>query len=146
MSNVVQLAQEAQAQLETRTRDDGSRYICTKDGAPDWLTELIHKAHGDRLPDDYCYQFISDAIDAIAEEIGDEPADSLNCVEADMYTTDLTAWLHSRCDRVYYLTEAQEEFGPIGDGFQLLATAQRTERDEIGGSVLASLEALADEG
>lgn len=102
-----------------------------------WLTDLCHEAHGDKLPDNWCYQFIHEALDAISETDNYEDID----LEADIYTNDLTKWLHSRVDRVYYLTQALEELEPK-DGFQALAYAQYLEKREVLDSVKQSLEAL----
>ena len=40
------------------TRDDGTEYVKTTDERPEELTELIHKAHGDMMPDDWKYKFV----------------------------------------------------------------------------------------
>jgi hypothetical protein len=95
------------------------------------------------MPDDYRYKFIEDALIMIADQ--DEDADDLDCpeIEADSYTSELTKWLHSRNDRVYYLTEALEEY-EIKDGFQALQEAQLREREEVYHSVLSSLRELYD--
>jgi hypothetical protein len=93
------------------------------------------------MPDDYRYKFIENSLQYIADQ--DEDADDLDCpeIEADIYTSDLTKWLHSRNDRVYYLTEALEEY-EIKDGFQALQEAQLREREEVFYSVLNSLREL----
>ena len=106
---------------------------------PMWLTDLILAAQGDMMPDDYRYKFIEDALEIIAE--ADD--NSLDCpeIEADIYTSDLTKWLHSRNDRVYYLTEALETF-VMRDGFVALQFAQIIEKEEVYWSVLESLREL----
>jgi len=141
MSKTVnELAKEALKSFETGTRDNGEKFVKTKDGRPEWLTNLIFTAHGGMVPDDHRYKFIEDALIIIANN--DQEAE-LDCpeIEADIYTSDLTKWLHSRNDRVCYLTEALEEY-EIKDGFQALQSAQLLEREEVYYSVLNSLREL----
>ena len=140
--NVNELAREALEWFETGTRDSGEKFVKTKDGRPDWLKNLIFTAHDGMLPDDHRYKFIEDALQYISDQ--DEDA-HLDCpeIEADSYTSDLTAWLNSRNDRVYYLTEALEEY-EIKDGFQALQMAQLRERGEVYYSGLNSLRELYD--
>jgi hypothetical protein len=33
--------------FETRKRDNGDKYVALKDGSPEWMTDVCHKAHGD---------------------------------------------------------------------------------------------------
>ena len=142
MSKTVnELAKEALGWFITDTRDNGEEFVKTKEGRPDWLKNLIFTAHGGMLPDDYRYKFIENSLQYIADQ--DEDADDLDCpeIEADSYTSELTKWLHSRNDRVCYLTEALETFG-IKDGFAALQLAQLREREEVYHSVLSSLREL----
>ena len=138
---VNELAKEALGWFTTDARDNGEEFVKTKEGRPDWLENLIFTAHDDMMPDDYRYRFIEDALQYISDQ--DEDADDLDCpeIEADSYTSELTKWLHSRNDRVYYLTEALEEY-EINDGFQALYLAQLCERGEVYDSVLSSLREL----
>jgi hypothetical protein len=139
-------AAEFARHFETRTRDNGDTFVCCTDDAPQELKDLvhtthaIHATHGGMLPDDWRYQFVSDALDLLADCENPDDADP----EVDIYTYDLTAWLHSRVDRVYYLTEALEA-GSINDGFALLSYAQYLERCEVLNSVRSSLENLIEE-
>ena len=94
------------------------------------------------LPDDYRYKFILDALEIIANSDQEAELDYPE-IEADIYTGDLTAWLHSRNDRVCYLTEALEEYD-IDDGFWALQEAQLREREEVYFSVLNSLRELRE--
>jgi hypothetical protein len=141
MSKTVnELAREALEWFETDTRDNGEKFVKTKDGRPDWLKTLIFTAHGDMMPDDYRYKFIEDALQYISDQDEDEDMDFPE-IKADSYTSELTKWLHSRNDRVCYLTEALEEY-EIKDGFRALQAAQLCEREEVYFSVLNSLREL----
>ena len=133
---IQEVAQEMSDNLETKKRNDGTEYICKKIDIK-WQKDIIWKAHDDKLPDDYIYEFIQEALDLFADCTGDEE-EAIYEIEADCYTSDLTKWLNSRNDRVYYLTEALEEF-EIKDGFQLLAVAQQREKQEVAQAVLQGI-------
>jgi hypothetical protein len=107
---ISEFAKELQGMFITDTRDNGEKFIKTIDNRPEWLSNLIMEAHGDMMPEDYKYQFISDAIDYIAENGDNE--DLLDCpeIESDCYYSELTAWLHSNTTRIFYMDEAFEMF------------------------------------
>jgi hypothetical protein len=128
--------------FEQDERPDGSRFWTCRDTCRDEaLQQLCFNAHDGMLPDDYKYQFIVEALALLADHDADEAS---QLVEADSYTHQLTAWLHSSTSRVYYLTEALEVYAPK-DGFQLLALAQYIERAEVLDHVLTSLDAIVAE-
>jgi len=116
--------------FEMDTREDGSHYWRRCSGAPEPARDLAHAAHGDGLilPDDYRYQFMIDALDALSE--AEDEDDAYMLLEADVYTRDLTEWLNSSPLRVYYLGEAMDVYAD-GDGFQVLACAQLEEKQEV---------------
>jgi hypothetical protein len=75
-----------------------------------------------------------------------EEADDPDEIETatDIYTHDLTAWLHSRVDRATYCDMAQEE-GPVsGDAtvWQRLTAGQYMEKREVLDSLIGFLEHL----
>jgi hypothetical protein len=111
-----------------------------KDHENQEVKDLCFTAHnnGGMLPDDFIYSRIVEALDCLVErepEDEDKARERLYELEADIYTSDLTAWLNSSNTRLYYLTEVLEQFG-CKDGFQALAIAQKLEIDEISNSVL----------
>lgn len=135
------VAQEMYDNLETATRTaaaGGGKFIRNKEEIA-WQKTIIHAAHGDALPDDYIYQFIRDALEVLADSKEGEEDEALYAIEPDVYTSDLTAWLHSSNRRTYYITEVQEEMGPITDGFQLLGAAQQKEKQEVAQLVLEGI-------
>ena len=139
------LAREMSLAFESATRTNGETFCKLQDGSPEWMTTVCREAHDEAklLPDDWRYAFIEEAVDAMAEyEDSDEALASL---EPDIYTGELTAWLHSLNSRVYYLDEAQTQFGPFRDGFQLLAAAQMLEKEEVFHQVVTALEAALAE-
>jgi hypothetical protein len=148
MTVTLQSLAEAMSQaFEGATRPaTGKTFRKVKDGSPAWMIAVCRQAHdgGEILPDDWRYAFIEKAVDALAQhEDLDAARDSL---EPDVYTFELTAWLHSRCSRVYYLGEALAEWGRCLDGFRLLAAAQRLEMEEVFQQVLDALAGMAGDG
>lgn len=142
-------AREARGYFELAQRpgqdSDQPGYWRTKDGRPEWIVDLCRAAHKDAgiMPDDERYCFIVEALDALAE--ADDPDEAEDEIEADVYTADLTAWLHSHVSRIEYLEEAIREHG-VREGFAALQLAQYLERREVFGAVRGFLEEKADEG
>jgi len=149
MKTIVKLAKEMQEQMTTGRRNDDTRYYHLKDGHPEWMTDVIHAVHEDKLPDDTTYEFISDALDIICDLEDDATENDITeaifeRTQPDVYTSDLTAWLNARNDHVYYLTEALEEMD-IKDGFQALSMAQAKHKEEVALDLVHELEKLAEE-
>ena len=60
---------------ETNTflyRDTQQDKVLPQKDAPQWFTDLCHYAHGDMLPDDWRYEFIQDALNALENDDDDE--------------------------------------------------------------------------
>lgn len=154
---VQSLAGEAFGWFETALRSDGeTRFSRLKDGAPEWVSDLVFEGHGhgELMPDDWRYETICDACEAISE-CDDDPDDLAaefadNAV--DTYNGERLAWLASHLSRVSYCDDAAEEFGG-GDGetdmMTRIAWGQYAEASEVFGLVVqalrARLEALGDE-
>ena len=115
MTTLATLAGETYAQRERITRNDGSVCETLKDGAPEWMTDVFHAAHGDMLPDDWRYACAFAACSEIADvdlddaddagDAGHEFADSY----VDTYTAARLQWLASNLNRLAYCDEACEE-------------------------------------
>ncbi len=90
------------------------------------------------LPDHHRYNFIFDALARIQNY--NDMDDARNEIEADIYTSDLTGWLHSRNDRLGYVDEIIGENGNIETLADALSWGQCRERQEVFDSVLQSLE------
>lgn len=122
--------------FEYKKRGDDMITIFT-DNAPDDLRESVRNAHDDRLPNDWIfnkYQSILDAFNQYdinsIEDLSDNRAEIVDSL-VDIYTADLTAWLASDVNNVYYITESQEEYGAETDGFKILQIAQYKAIDKI---------------
>jgi hypothetical protein len=135
-------------QFEVKTRTNGETYVC----APEADDQLQHALYEAQLPDDWTYS----TFNAILERMQDYDTQTLEDFEGDyqseivdslvdISTHDLTGWLHSHNSNVYYLTEVQEQYGAIEDGFNLLSMAQYMAIDEIYTKVYQLLESTEGE-
>lgn len=124
-------------------RTDGSYYTHLVEDHDDELQEAIYRAHGDLMPHDWIYETFGAILDDLTgynidclEDIEDyrhEIVDSL----VDIYTYDLTAWLHSSVTFPYYLNEAVKEYGQADN---ILMLAQYMAIDEIFSEVINLIE------
>lgn len=146
---IVTLAKELSAQLTTSERRDEAKtkYVHLKEGYPQWMQDVCHKAHGDRMPDDDVYSRIQDIVNILADlpddATDDDIQERIDEIEPDIYTNRLTEWLHSRNDNVFYLTQALEEM-EIKDGFALLSYAQGIYIREIADALIDGLREHAE--
>ena len=140
VSHVSKKAKEALAYFEKAIRTNGAEFWKVKDGAPQWVTDLCFSAHseGAMLPDDWRYVFIVEALVALEDETE---------LEADIYTSELCAWLASNVNRVGYVDDARDERGRDAKSiFDELQLGQLTEKREVFDQVTAFLETLIEEG
>ena len=145
MSNITKkMAERATEMLDMfeRRKRGEKEFVVLKRDAPEWMQDIIYTVQGDLPSDDYTYEFVKDAISLIADNEGEDIDELVSEIEPDSYTSSLTAWLDSSGYKVYYLTEALQVYRNFEDGFQLLATAQQMERQEVARSVIEDLEKL----
>ena len=134
MKTFQEVAQEMHSNFEQATRTDGSKYYRTVEKI-EWQKDIIHAAHGDRMPCDDIYERIEDILCNFTEcEDEDAARERLYEIEPDCYTSDLTEWLSKDNRNVYYLDEAIEM--GCKEGFALLATAQKAYIEEIGNELI----------
>lgn len=143
---VKSLAGAMHAQFEQKTRTDGhTEFWALKDGAPEWMTDVCRASHNSArmLPDDYRYEFIVDALSAIADH--DDEEDARDSLEADVYTGHLTAWLASNINRIAYCDEAAENYGgQLTEITQMISAGQESEKREVFDEVVQALREHAD--
>ena len=148
MHTIQTLARDLSAAMVHGKRTDGTDYVFLGDAAKNqWMRDVIQAVHGDKLPDDTTYRFIERCADAIAEaDQGAEPLDSIYELEADIYTHELTGWLHARADHLTYVDEVIEEIGRacIGSASDVLMAAQVKQIQEVGSALVSELEKLAE--
>lgn len=139
-------AQEVRSWFEQTKRPGQDEPIWTmKAGHPEWVMDMVFKAHeqGQVLPDDYKYAFIVESLDRIEET--DDPDEAANEIEADVYTSDLYAWLTSLMSRQGYVDEAVQEFGEPGGIVDQIMLGQVREKHEVYWTVLNFLRKQIEE-
>lgn len=147
------LAGEAYGEFERRERPDGESYTTLKDGAPRWLQDLVYKAHGNMLPDDWRYATIRAALGFISDsdlESADDAHDAngeFSDGNVDTFNSARFAWLASHLTRAGYCDDAAGEFGYTveSDGITgLIGLGQYAESGEVYSIVVDGLAAHLD--
>ena len=131
------LARDCQKFMAYSRRDSGEGFYHATDDAPEWFRELCRDAHGEYLPDDYRYKWISHALDAFADY--DNAEEAINDCEPEPYHSQLLSWVSSNLYRMGYVDEAISGFGcsTLSDA---LALGQAEEMRETYYSVMESLD------
>jgi len=119
------------------------------------LSDAMHEIQTD---EETVYDQVVNCLEWLGEKTEDEPdgvdVDDLRdemheAVDSsvNVYTIDLTGWLHRTVYNVYYLSQALAEFGSPkdNDGFALLSIAQYLCHQEIWEAVLSILEEELEE-
>lgn len=147
MQTVQELAESYLKHFQTGKRDDGSSYVSLSDDAPEQLTELVRNAHGRMLPDDYKFQFVQDALQAIADSSEGEEQDAINSMEAEHRNSELLAWLGSNLSRSSYVDDdAIGNYGHSDGGiFGDIQRGMQCELEEVANSVLESLNSILED-
>lgn len=107
-----------------------------KNNSPEYVRDALYNAHGGSFPRDFIYSTIAELLQSLTESNTTEDnttaiADTIQEIEADIYTADLTSWLNEHNGNVDYITQALEEHGQFKDGFALLSTAQYIAKTDI---------------
>lgn len=130
--------------LESRTRNNGDVFYALKDNSPEWMTDVIHAAHGDSFPDDTIYKTIRDIASHLSDLDEDtdlyDAVDSINEIEPEIYTAKLTHWLSLSLEHYQYMQQAMDELGPFTDAFALLQAAQKRQIQAIGNALVDALD------
>jgi len=129
---------------------EANGYTTLADNAPEWAQPMCFAAHqdgsqGGMLPDDWRYQFISDAIDCITETTCEEDAQECMANGVSIYTSDLMDWLGSHNGRQGYCDDALKEYGAVESTDQLIRMGQAMERDEVFSAVYRFLLDMVEE-
>ena len=128
------LAEETSKYFEYKKRHDTDDSItCCKSETPAWVREMVYEAHDGLLPDDYKYEYIRDAVEAIADSGLDEPE-----FQTDAYTYDLINWMNSHHYRRGYCDDAIKD-GMADSIDSSCAYGQYQERQEVYNVVLDCL-------
>lgn len=136
-------AQEMLDNLEYKKRMDGTEYISFKISVA-WQENIIRKARGKMLPDDYKYKFVKTVLSALADSQAGREDEAIKEIEPDVYTGGLVAWLNRNNDRACSIDEAMQE-DEAKDGFNALSIAQQLEKQEVARLVLAGIREYIEE-
>jgi hypothetical protein len=150
---VQELASELSKAFETKTRNNGDEFVCLRDGSPQWMTDAVHKAHGDKMPDDHIYRFCEMAADAMAEcdrEDEDSLREAIEAIEPPCYTHQQMKWFagnYEYCDQAVEqglwqsdtIINNHSNYGQVTD---LVAIGMALHIQEVG---FALLDALTEE-
>lgn len=111
--------------------------------APEWLENICFVAHDSELPDNFKYECIVDALEAIAEE-GDDYTDALP--DPDCLYVNLFQWIERGQVSVAYVDDVLSEFGAdVGGFYSLIQYAQQREREEVANLVYHELEKVLED-
>ena len=132
------LAQEVRKYFEDHPHKENTFRM--KDEAPQWVRDMVFEAHEDFAPDDYKYNYVVEALDALAS--GDIEGETL---EPEVYNYQLLNWLGSNMKRIGYVDEAREDCGPSEGIMQDIMMGQRKEKLEVFNIVRSCLEERAEE-
>lgn len=145
LKTIQSVAKEISDNIVWAKRDNGQDYCYLKKDF-EWQSAIMREAHLDRLPSDDVYDRIDTILDKLSdldeEATQDDCYEAIQEIEPDCYTSDLTKWLNSNNENVYYLGEALD-IG-INDGFQLLAYAQQLYIQEIGNNLINAIQEYID--
>ncbi len=139
------------SQFETRNRDNGETFNCLVNNAPEWCTDVVLTAHGDMLPDDYRYKWISQGADSLADIEPEEWEESIHEIAdglTDVYNGELLNWLSSNLTRAEYINEYVSNAGIDSDNFDffpLVMAGQYQEITETLQALISEIESLADD-
>lgn len=111
-----------------------------KPSAPEWVTDLCHKAHnsGETLPCDWRYRFIVECLDIISEH--EDMDDARDAIEPPIYYHHMLAWFSSAAHAPEYVSEAMSDFDSAENVWTLLAIGYENMKREVFEAVLGSLD------
>jgi len=104
----------------SKQRDNGEKFYCLSDSAPDWCSTAVMLAHDDEAPNDSRYALVRDAAVALADQRYDSAEEAeeslweLSCDLLPSFTGELLAWFSERSSRLSDCDDALEELGSSG--------------------------------
>lgn len=148
------IAAALSAAFETRERINGDKFACLRDKSPEWMSDAIHAAHGDTMPDDTKYRMCERVADEIAELLSDDEDADLDDAKYEridglipVYNRDRLDWLASALFRADYCDEAREE-GTVSeesDMFARIAAGIEREYSEIWDALAEAIREQAEQ-
>lgn len=134
------IAREARSYYILDTRNNGFKFWAAPD-CPKWIHDMNMHAHEEMMPDDYRYEFIVDALEALMEFADEDyPEEYLREEYRDHA---LIEWLGSHAARPGYVDESGTEIGYSDIMASILAGYHR-EQIEVLDLVRGYLEDMID--
>jgi hypothetical protein len=140
---MIEAAHFARWCFEPAERSNGVEYLRLRRRTPAWVKELVFAAHGrgELLPDDWRYVFAHEGLDYIATAEPDTSREELaSTIDPDLGPGSLARWLGSNLVRFVYCDQVLAEFGTPERTFDLLASGQLLERQEVFGLLWDSID------
>ncbi len=106
-----------------------AKRLVLADECPQWFSDLVYKAHGDKLPNDWSFEFVEDAVMHLQDTDDIDSPPDLDSLYP--YTADRLSWLSSHLDRPSYCDDAQSEWGVVGNVLELIAGGMSYELEEV---------------
>lgn len=103
--------------FETKTRDNGEKYVTLKDERPEWLLAAVREAHCHTLPNDWVYAECLAAAEAYDEGTVSEDIHDHVDARVDVYTRDRYQWAADFCltDLYSYAEGELEDCGGVSE-------------------------------
>lgn len=134
-------------QFESRERESGDTFFCMGDNRPTWCQDVARECHGDLLPDDWRYKWLSLASSILADIESDnweervfEIADDLT----DVYNGRLLTWLSSNLTRAAYVEDYVNENGIDSNNFDLFRLLMAGQCQEISETLSTLIQQISD--
>jgi len=149
MASFSSAAQLLSSSFASKQRDNGERFYCLSDSAPDWCSTAVMLAHDDELPNDSRYALIRDAAVALADQRFDSAKEAeeslweLSCDLLPGFTGELLVWFSERPSRLSDCDDALEELGSsgsYGSVSELLELGHRRASEAVLSVLIAEIE------
>jgi len=112
-----------------KQRDNGDSFYTLSDKAPEWLKEAVQEAHDGMLPDDYIFEWCTEAYHAYEDYNGNLDS-AISDIEAEPYYNALNVWFSSRMARAELVDEMLQELD-CKEVYTAIAWAQVREKERV---------------
>ena len=148
ISVIKSLAREASENFERKKRG-GKEIVVLKVGRPEWVCDLVQKAHDGMFPDDYRYEDVWDILNILADlgsdvetfcDLCDLSYHVMECLPT-KNMPELAEWLNSHTSRESYCDEILQNCGGgIDTLWEVLSDARELELREVAETVIQFLQ------
>lgn len=139
-------------QFETRERENGQTFVCLGENRPEWCQNVARESHGDMMPDDYRYKWISHGAETLADIPADEWEERIHEIAdgmVDVYNFNLLEWVSSNLSRAEWVNDAVHNgLVDVSGDFDLYRAIMAGQYEEIRETLVTlveEIESLADD-